>query len=81
MLEDAAKRRDVMISALLTKVIEIASVGNGTYETNLVSNCYAMQSAVKAHLMGETAEIDENIANQFVIDDDDDDDGNGGQTV
>lgn len=79
---DASKIRDLMIVGLLTKIIEVASSGQGQFETNLVSNCYAMLESTKAHLQGEDAVIDENIAAQFMVDDDDDDNnGTGGSTV
>ena len=65
------KARDVMLWAVLTKLIELASDLEGPFYSHLVSTAYSLLEGLKVQMKGETLDIDPNIASQFVITDDD----------
>lgn len=65
------KARDVMLWAVLTKLIELASDSQEPFYVHLVSTAYSLLEGLKVSMKGETPDIDPNIANQFIIDDDD----------
>lgn len=71
---DEQKVKDLMISALLVKIITVAQEETDTFYQQLMSNAYAMLDGVKAHIQGETCE-DEDFSSKFDITDDDDNQG------